>query len=101
MEAGKHNLTGNKTPLTYLHMCGDYTFPGIGVPVKEASRAIYTNNLISISDHWNMLDKITPSLCMNLESAKEKRLVMSNYFDEIIKTYFVDLNLILSYFHLK
>ena len=61
MEAGKHTLPGHKTPLPGLHLCGDYTFPGIGVPATAASGAIAANNLISVSDHWNMLDKITPS----------------------------------------
>ena len=60
VEAGKNTLPGNKTPLPGLHLCGDYTIPVIGVPATAASGDIATNNLISVSNHWNMLDKITP-----------------------------------------
>lgn len=58
VEAGKHTLPGHKTPLEGLLLCGDYTFPGIGVPATAASGAITANNLVSIKQHWNMLDKI-------------------------------------------
>lgn len=58
VEAGKHTLPGHKTPLDGLMVCGDYTFPGIGVPATAASGAITANNLVSISQHWKMLDKI-------------------------------------------
>jgi hypothetical protein len=39
-------------------MCGDYTFPSIGVPATAASGAITANTIVSIWDHWKMLDKI-------------------------------------------
>jgi len=58
VEAGKHTLPGHKTPLEGLLLCGDYTFPGIGVPATAASGAITANNLISVQQHWAMLDKI-------------------------------------------
>ena len=57
-EAGKHTLPGHKTPLDGLLLCGDFTFPGIGVPATAASGAITANNLVSIPKHWAMLDKI-------------------------------------------
>ena len=57
--AGKHTLPGHKTPLEGLLMCGDYTFPGIGVPATAASGAITANNLVSVQQHWAMLDKIS------------------------------------------
>ena len=57
----KHTLTGHNTPLPSLHICRDYTFLVIGVPVTAASRAIATNNFIVVSDKWEILDKITPS----------------------------------------
>jgi phytoene dehydrogenase-like protein len=41
-----------------LLFCGDYTFPGIGVPATAASGAITANNLVSVQQHWAMLDKI-------------------------------------------
>jgi len=58
VEAGKSTLPGHKTPLKGLHLCGDYTFPGIGVPATAASGAITANNLVSVGQHWAMLDKI-------------------------------------------
>ena len=58
VEAGKHTLPGHKTPLDGLLLCGDYTFPGIGVPATAAAGAITANNLVSVPQHWAMLDKI-------------------------------------------
>mmetsp|Transcript_6547 Transcript_6547/g.9569 ORF Transcript_6547/g.9569 Transcript_6547/m.9569 type:complete len:594 (-) Transcript_6547:157-1938(-) len=58
VEAGKHTLPGHNTPLDGLLLCGDYTFPGIGVPATAASGAITANNLLSVQQHWGMLDKI-------------------------------------------
>jgi len=58
VEAGKHTLPGHKTPIENLYFTGDYTFPGIGVPATAASGAITANNLLSINQHWAMLDKI-------------------------------------------
>lgn len=51
-------LPGHKTPMTNFYMCGDYTFPSIGVPATAASGAITANTIVSIWDHWKMLDKI-------------------------------------------
>ena len=51
-------LPGHKTPLKGLFMCGDYTFPSIGVPATAASGAITANTLVSVFDHLAMLDKI-------------------------------------------
>ena len=58
VEAGKNNLPGHNTPMDGLLLCGDYTFPGIGVPATAASGAITANNLVSVQQHWAMLDKI-------------------------------------------
>jgi len=58
VEAGKHTLPGHKTPLEGLHLTGDYTFPGIGVPATAAAGAITANNLVSVPQHFAMLDKI-------------------------------------------
>ena len=60
MEAGKHTLSGHKTPLPGLHMCINYTFLGIGVLATVASGAIAANNIILVLDEWNMLDMVTP-----------------------------------------
>eukprot|EP00560_Eucampia_antarctica_P006776 CAMPEP_0197830172 /NCGR_PEP_ID=MMETSP1437-20131217/6778_1 /TAXON_ID=49252 ORGANISM="Eucampia antarctica, Strain CCMP1452" /NCGR_SAMPLE_ID=MMETSP1437 /ASSEMBLY_ACC=CAM_ASM_001096 /LENGTH=603 /DNA_ID=CAMNT_0043432383 /DNA_START=34 /DNA_END=1845 /DNA_ORIENTATION=+ len=58
VQAGKQTLPGHKTPLEGLNLCGDYTFPGIGIPATAASGAITANNLMSVTEHWAMLDKI-------------------------------------------
>jgi len=51
-------LPGHKTPLEGLHMCGDSTFPGIGVPAVVMSGHICANNLLPVWDQWKILDKI-------------------------------------------
>jgi len=51
-------LPGHKTPLEGLHMCGDSTFPGIGVPAVVMSGHICANNLLSPWEHWQSLDSI-------------------------------------------
>jgi phytoene dehydrogenase-like protein len=38
--------------------CGDSTFPGIGMPAAAASGLIAANSVVSVRDHWKMLDKI-------------------------------------------
>eukprot|EP00978_Attheya_sp_CCMP212_P016116 scaffold41963_cov67-Attheya_sp.AAC.1 len=58
VEAGQHTLPGHMTPLDGLLFTGDYTFPGIGVPATAASGAIAANNLVSVPQHWAMLNKI-------------------------------------------
>lgn len=58
VDAGKETLPGHKTPMKGLSLCGDYTFPGIGVPATATSGAVTANNLLSVPQHWAMLDKI-------------------------------------------
>jgi len=58
VEAGKQTLPGHKTPLEGLYLTGDFTFPGIGVPATAAAGAITANNLVSVPQHFAMLDKI-------------------------------------------
>ncbi|KAG7366020.1 carotenoid isomerase [Nitzschia inconspicua] len=58
VEAGKQTLPGHKTPLEGLYLTGDFTFPGIGVPATAASGAITANSLVSVKQHFEMLDKI-------------------------------------------
>ena len=58
VEAGKQTLPGHKTPLKGMYLTGDYTFPGIGVPATAASGAITANSIVSVAQHWKMLDKI-------------------------------------------
>lgn len=51
-------LPGHKTPLEGLHMCGDSTFPGIGVPAVVMSGHICANNLLAPWEQWGILDRI-------------------------------------------
>eukprot|EP00930_Biecheleria_cincta_P083874 TRINITY_DN73376_c0_g1_i1.p1 TRINITY_DN73376_c0_g1~~TRINITY_DN73376_c0_g1_i1.p1 ORF type:complete len:616 (-),score=95.80 TRINITY_DN73376_c0_g1_i1:293-2140(-) len=51
-------LPGHKTPLEGFHMCGDSTAPGIGVPAVVMSGHICANNILSVPEHWQILDKI-------------------------------------------
>jgi len=51
-------LPGHKTPLEGFHMCGDSTAPGIGVPAVVMSGHICANNILSVPEHWGVLDKI-------------------------------------------
>lgn len=52
------NLPGHTTPLPGLHLCGDSTYPGIGVPSAAMSGHICANNILSVPEHWALLDRI-------------------------------------------
>jgi len=52
------NLPGHTTPLPGLHMCGDSTYPGIGVPAAAMSGHICANNILSVPEHWSLLDRV-------------------------------------------
>ena len=54
----QQTLPGHKTPMPGFYMCGDYTFPSIGVPATAASGAITANSIVSVWDHFDMLSKI-------------------------------------------
>jgi phytoene dehydrogenase-like protein len=58
VEAGKQTLPGHTTPLKGLLLTGDFTFPGIGVPATAASGAITANTLVSVPQHYKMLNRI-------------------------------------------
>jgi hypothetical protein len=59
VDVGKgQTLPGHKTPLKGFYLCGDYTFPSIGVPATAASGAITANTIVSVSQHLKMLQKI-------------------------------------------
>ena len=47
---------GPQTPLPGLLRCGDSTFPGIGVPAAAGSGIIAANTLLSVPQHWRLLD---------------------------------------------
>lgn len=52
------NLPGHTTPLPGLHVCGDSTYPGIGVPSAAMSGHICANNILSVTEHWGLLDRV-------------------------------------------
>lgn len=56
--AAPEMLPGHTTPLEGFHMCGDSTAPGIGVPAVVMSGQICANNILSVPEHWAILDKI-------------------------------------------
>lgn len=43
---------------TQPHVSPPLSTTGIGVPATAASGAITANNLVSVQDHWGMLNKI-------------------------------------------
>lgn len=58
IEAGKGTLPNHKTAIKGLWVCGDYSFPGIGVPAAAAGGAVVANSLLTVKQHLDMLDKI-------------------------------------------
>lgn len=51
-------LGGHRTSIRGFWLCGDCTFPGIGVPAAAASGLITANSILSPLDHWRLLDRI-------------------------------------------
>ena len=51
-------LMGHATPLPGFYVCGDSTFPGIGVPAVAASGMITAHSILDVRAHWANLDKI-------------------------------------------
>lgn len=51
-------LMGHKTAMGGFYMCGDSTFPGIGMPAVAASGLITAASILSPMEHWEMLNKI-------------------------------------------
>lgn len=58
VEAGKQSLPGHKTPLNDFYLCGDFTYPGIGLPATASSGAITANSIVTVPEHLSLLDKI-------------------------------------------
>jgi phytoene dehydrogenase-like protein len=59
IEAGKAQLPQHRTPIQGLWQCGDYTFPGIGVPAAAAGGAVVANSLLGVRAHLRMLGKMS------------------------------------------
>jgi phytoene dehydrogenase-like protein len=49
---------GGESTVESLHCCGDFTFPGIGLPAAAASGAIAANSLVELERHTALLDSI-------------------------------------------
>ncbi len=58
IRAGEGLFPGPATPVPGLMVCGDSTFPGIGLPAVAASGAITANTLVPFWDHLKMLDAL-------------------------------------------
>lgn len=50
-------LPSHKTPCKGLFLCGDFSFPGIGVPAAAASGAVTANSIMTLSDHLGLLSR--------------------------------------------
>jgi phytoene dehydrogenase-like protein len=53
--AGEQVFPFGTTPVEDLLCCGDFTFPGIGLPAVAASGAIVANTLVPLSSHLELL----------------------------------------------
>jgi phytoene dehydrogenase-like protein len=57
-KAGKEVFPFGTSPLENLYCCGDFVFPGIGLPAVAASGAIAANSLVPLNKHLAILDSI-------------------------------------------
>ena len=55
---GAMTFPGQKTPVKNFFRCGDSTNPGIGVPAVAASGAMAANAILTLPEHWQLLNKI-------------------------------------------
>ena len=58
LPATSGQLMGHSTPLDGFYVCGDSTFPGIGVPAVAASGMITAHSILDVQTHWANLDKL-------------------------------------------
>ena len=56
--AAKGQLPGQRTSCDGFLVCGDSTFPGIGMPAVAASGMIAAHTVLSVAQHWENLNKI-------------------------------------------
>ena len=57
-KAGKETFPFGASPLDNMYCCGDFVFPGIGLPAVAASGAIAANSLVPLDKHLAILDSI-------------------------------------------
>lgn len=58
LKATDGQLPSQRTSCEGLFVCGDSTFPGIGMPAVAASGMIAAHSILSVGQHWRNLDKI-------------------------------------------
>lgn len=56
--AGEGTFPFGSTPVEGLYCCGDFAFPGIGLPAVAASGAIVANSLVPLKAHLELLDSL-------------------------------------------
>lgn len=57
-KAGDQVFPFGSTPVNKLLACGDFVFPGIGLPAAASSGAIAANTLVPLEKHKKLLDSI-------------------------------------------
>ena len=57
-KAGEATFPFGTSTVEGLVCCGDFTFPGIGLPAAAASGAIAANTLVGLEEHTKLLDAI-------------------------------------------
>ena len=58
LRATDGQLPGQRTSCDGFLVCGDSTFPGIGMPAVAASGMIAAHTVLSVAQHWENLNKI-------------------------------------------
>lgn len=58
IKAGEGLFPWPATPVPGLYNCGDWAFPGIGLPAVAASGAITANSLASVQQHTALLKEL-------------------------------------------
>ena len=57
-KAGQATFPFGGSPIKNLYCCGDFVFPGIGLPAVAASGAVVANTLVPLKQHLELLDSI-------------------------------------------
>jgi phytoene dehydrogenase-like protein len=51
-------LPGVRSPIPNLLTCGDFTFPGVGVPAVAASGMAAASTIAGVGKHWQLLGEL-------------------------------------------
>lgn len=57
-KAGEATFPFGTSPIKNLYCCGDFVFPGIGLPAVAASGAVVANTLVPLKQHLELLESI-------------------------------------------